>query len=286
VIRLALRVRREQAEIALADLLELAPSGVEEIELDGETLEYAVYGAPGELPELPALRASVGGALIEVSSSEVAEDWHERWKLFHRPVTLPAPARGGVPALHLRPPWEPPLADEQTQEIVIDPGQAFGTGSHATTKLCLALLLELASLGASGPAIDVGTGSGVLAIAAAKLGFEPITAFDHDPESIRAAAENARANGVKLDLARIDLRRDSLPSMSGVVALANLLAPLLLELAERMPRAPEHLILSGLLVGEVDEICDAFVARHGMAERSRLHQGEWAAAWLSCEAQR
>lgn len=285
MIRLALRVRREQAEIALADLLELAPGGVEETEIDDETLEYAVYGAPGELPELPALQAIVAGALVEVSSSEIADDWHERWKLFHRPVTLPAPAAGGVPALRLRPPWEPPLAEQQAQEIVIDPGQAFGTGSHATTRLCLTLLLELASRGAYGPAIDVGTGSGVLAIAAAKLGFEPVTAFDHDLESVRAAAENAKVNGVELDLARIDLRRDSLPPMSGTVVLANLLAPLLHELAERMRDAPEHLIISGLLVGEVDEIRDEFAARHGMAEYGRLHQGEWAAALLSRKEQ-
>jgi ribosomal protein L11 methyltransferase len=284
VIRLALRVSREHAEIALADLLELAPGGVEESEPDAQTVEYAVYGAPGELPQLPALRALVGGALVEVHSTEVPDDWQERWKRFHRPVTLAAPAASGLPALHLRPPWEPPLADALAHEIEIDPGQAFGTGSHATTKLCLALLLELAACGRRGAAIDIGTGSGVLAIAAAKLGFAPVSALDHDPESVRAAGSNAAANGVELDIARIDLRRDALPSMEGTTVLANLLRPLLLELCERISQAPEHLIVSGLLVAEVDEVAQAFAATHGLSERARLHEGEWAAAWLSALA--
>jgi hypothetical protein len=100
MIRLALRVRRSDAELVLADLLELAPSGVEEIELpagDGGEgmIEYAVYGAPGELPLLPDVRAAAGGGLVEISTSEVADDWSERWKQFHRPVLIEARAPGG-----------------------------------------------------------------------------------------------------------------------------------------------------------------------------------------------
>ncbi|HEY3970898.1 MAG TPA: hypothetical protein VGL79_05815, partial [Solirubrobacteraceae bacterium] len=95
MIRLALRVRRSDAELVLADLLELAPSGVEEVELPasdgGEGMvEYAVYGAPGELPLLPDLQAAAGGALVEISTSEVADDWSERWKQFHQPVLIEA----------------------------------------------------------------------------------------------------------------------------------------------------------------------------------------------------
>jgi ribosomal protein L11 methyltransferase len=283
VIRLALRVRREQAEIALANLLELAPSGVEEIEHDDQTVEYAVYGAPGELPDLPALQASVGGALVQVGTSEVADDWQERWKLFHRPVSVPAPADGGAPALRLRPPWEPSVGSEQAQEIVIDPGQAFGTGAHATTKLCLSLLLQLAAEGVQGSLVDIGTGSGVLAIAAAKLGFAPVLALDHDPESVRAAQENAQVNGVQLEIARADIRRDSLPALRGATVLANLLRPLLLELCERIEQAPEHLVVSGLLREETDEVVQALVLQHGFSERSRMSEGEWAASWLSMQ---
>ena len=111
MIRLAVRVRREQAELVLAELLELAPGGVEERD-DGDVVEYAVYGAPGELPALPDLRAAAGGALVEVATSEVADDWDERWKAFHQPVR--------VGDLLVRPPWAP--ARDGLLDIVIDPG--------------------------------------------------------------------------------------------------------------------------------------------------------------------
>ncbi len=93
-------MRREQAELVLAELLELAPDGVEEIEsapADGGDgfVEYAVYGAPGELPELPDLQAAAGGAFVEVSTSEVPDDWSERWKRFHRPVLIEPDPGGG-----------------------------------------------------------------------------------------------------------------------------------------------------------------------------------------------
>src|SRR5207248_6488355 len=90
VIRLAVRVRREQAELVLAELLALAPAGVEEVG-GSDHVEYAVYGAPGELPSLPEHRAAVGAALVEISTSETADDWHERWKRFHRSVVIRAP---------------------------------------------------------------------------------------------------------------------------------------------------------------------------------------------------
>ena len=95
MIRLAIRVPREHAEVVLAELLELAPSGVEELS-GGEHVEYAVYGAPGELPGLPDLRAMAGGALVEISTSEIADDWHERWKSFHHAVLVQAPGPGGA----------------------------------------------------------------------------------------------------------------------------------------------------------------------------------------------
>ncbi|HST55672.1 MAG TPA: hypothetical protein VLJ42_07240, partial [Solirubrobacteraceae bacterium] len=92
MIRLAIRVHREDAELVLAELLELAPSGVEESEIGDAQIEYAVYGAPGELPDLPDLRAAAGAALIEVSTTEIPDDWSERWRSFHRPVLIEPPA--------------------------------------------------------------------------------------------------------------------------------------------------------------------------------------------------
>ena len=179
MLRLAVRVRREQAEVVLAELLELAPGGVEEVAISTGVIEYAVYGAPGELPALPDLTAACGEALVEVRTSEVADDWAERWREFHKPLVLDG-------RLAVRPPWEPSVG--APVEIVIDPGQAFGTGAHATTRLCLELML---SLSAGGGFLDLGCGSGVLAIAAARLGWDPVVALDYDPASVEAAVDNA-----------------------------------------------------------------------------------------------
>ena len=295
MIRLAVRARREDAEIVLAELLELAPDGVEEVEIGQETIEYAVYGAPGELPELPDLNAAVGDTPVEVSSTEVADDWSERWKRFHRPILIEPPRGSPVPALHVRPPWESPSDREGTEEIVIDPGQAFGTGAHATTRLCLELILELAALeDRPGPLLDVGTGSGVLAIVAARLGFAPVLGLDHERESVAAAEENARVNGVEIEVRRFDLRKQALPWLErdadsdpadglagSLVVVANLLRPLLLDLARGMPRVPAHLLAGGLLKDQADEVVEAFGEGLGMRERERRERGEWAVVWLT-----
>jgi ribosomal protein L11 methyltransferase len=266
MIRLALRVQREQAEIVLAELLELAPHGVEEL-TDGDVVEYAVYGAPGELPDLPDLRAAAGAALVQVSTTEVADDWDERWKAFHHPVQ--------VGELYVRPPWAPPR--DGLRDVVIDPAQAFGTGAHPTTRLCLELLLELEPVGAL---VDVGCGSGVLAIAAARLGWEPVLGIDHERESVQATLDNAAANSVTVHARRHDLLHDG-PAPGAPVVLANLLRPLLLRVAADgfAGSAPEVLVAGGLLADEGDEVAGAF-ARQGLREAGRRHGGEWLALLL------
>jgi ribosomal protein L11 methyltransferase len=269
VIRLALRVDRAHAEIALAELLELAPGGVEEVDLGEAVVEYAVYGPPGELPALPDLKAAVGGALVEVRTSELPDDWSERWKDFHRPLVL-------GDRLAVRPPWEEPVG--AAIELVIDPAQAFGTGSHATTALCLELLLDLPEPGPAHPLLDLGCGSCVLAIAAAKRGFEPVLAVDFDPLSVEATRANAAVNGVTLEVRRVDLRHDPIPTAPTV--LANLLRPLLLDYAARLDEPPATLVASGLLTHEADEVAAAF-ASHGLHERDRRERGEWAALLLA-----
>jgi ribosomal protein L11 methyltransferase len=272
MIRLAVRVRREDADVVLAELLELAPSGVEEVDAGDGVVEYAVYGAPGELPDLPDVRAAAGGALVEVVTTEVADDWAERWRAFHRPIEV-----GG--RLYVRPPWEPERPG--LLDLVIDPGQAFGTGAHHTTRLCLELL---AGQEPGGPVMDLGCGSGVLAIAAAKLGWGPVAGVDHELESVRATAENARANGVEVVVERFDLIRGG-PAPTAPLVLANLLRPLLLCVARAgfAGPPPRTLIASGLLAHEADEIAAAF-ARHGLAEAERRHGGEWAALRLTASS--
>jgi ribosomal protein L11 methyltransferase len=277
VLRLAIRVRGQDAELVLAELLELAPSGVEEVQVAPDVVEYAVYGPPGELPTLPDLTAAAGGALIEVSTRELPDDWDQRWRAFHRPLVLAG-------RLTVRPPWEP--AGDTPIDIVIDPAQAFGTGAHHTTRLCLELLLELTGpspgSGALGELVDLGCGSGVLAIAAAKLGFSPVLALDHDPLSVEATIENASRNGVALEVARHDLRSD--PPASGATVTANLLAPLLSTWARRLAQAqpgviPGRVIASGLLAHEADAIAADF-APLGLRESGRRLGGEWAALLL------
>ena len=253
----------EAAERVLAALLELAPAGVEEVEGEGFT-EYAVYGAPGELPALPEGDAEVAGVLVRVSGTEVADDWAERWRAFHQPLLV-----GG--RLWVRPPWSEPRPG--TLDVVIDPAQAFGTGAHPTTRLCLELLLETEQRGSLA---DLGCGSGVLAIAAARLGFGPVLALDSERAALEATLANASANGVRLDRTeRRDFRTQPPPAAATMVA--NLTRPLLLRVAELLDARPQVLVISGLLGHEADEVAAAFAP---LRERRRLAGGGWSALML------
>jgi ribosomal protein L11 methyltransferase len=289
VIRLAVRCPPDQAELVLAELTVLAPNGVEEERGPGY-VEYAIYGGEGELPELGEIDAVVGGGTVEVSSTEIPDDWADRWRDFHKPILVGE-------RLWLRPSWEPPR--EGAIDLVIDPGQAFGTGAHPTTRLCLEHLLELEAEGGAGGALtDLGTGSGVLAIAAAKLGWRPVSGYDHEAPAIEAAAANAAANGVELELENINLRQ-LLPALAPTVV-ANMTAPVLKEVAKLMtdggsrgrarrslpavaptspPPTPSTLICSGLLPPEVDGVAAAF-APAGLVETDRRQEGDWAALLL------
>ena len=248
----------------LAELLELAPSGVEQVDGDG-WVEYAVYGVPGELPALPEGDAEVAGTRVTVSGREVPADWEERWKRFHVPVLV-----GG--RLYVRPPWDEAPLRPATLDLVIDPGRAFGTGAHPTTRLSLELLLELEP---SGSLADLGCGSGVLALAAAKLGFAPVLALDSDRAAIEATRRNAVANAIQLDRVELTDLRDEQPPAADFVA-ANLTRPLLLRLAESMTGLPSALILSGLLEEEAGELAGSFAER-GLHERRRLAERGWVA---------
>jgi ribosomal protein L11 methyltransferase len=290
MIRLAVRCCQEQADLVLAELTVLAPNGVEEEHGPGY-VEYAIYGGEGELPELGELEAAAGDSLVEVIATEVPDDWADRWQDFHKPLLV-------GDRLWLRPSWEDPR--EGTIDLVVDPGRAFGTGAHPTTRLCLELMLELAEAGeGEGPLADLGTGSGVLAIAAAKLGWGPVRGYDHEAAAIEAAAANAEANGVEIDLEQMNLR-EQLPAPAPTVV-ANMTAPVLREVSAQitvgsedrgkgrrsnsgeasstLPSIPKTLVLSGLLQGEVQAIADAF-ASWGLEESERRVDGDWAALLL------
>ena len=225
-------------------MLEFAAHGFEERDLPGR-LELAVYGGAEIEQELRA-------HFDDVSSERVEAGWEDRWRAFHRPVE--------IGALWVGPPWEEPRAE--LVGVVIDPGRAFGTGAHPTTRLCLELLQEVEPAGV----LDVGCGSGVLSIAAAKLGFEPVLAIDNDPDAIEATLENARANGVSLEARLADGLADPLPKAGIVVA--NISCQVLEALAPRL-RSP-CLIASGFLATERPALVGYEVAK-------RLESGEWAA---------
>jgi ribosomal protein L11 methyltransferase len=228
-------------------MLELFPEGFEERDA-GDGVELAAYTDAGGEERLWA-------AFGSVSSSSVPEDWQERWRAFHRPVE--------VGPLWVGPPWEE--APASANAVVIDPGRALGTGGHPTTRLCLQLLLELER----GSLLDVGCGSGVLAIAAAQLGFSPVAGIDHDEAALEAAERNARANGVSIALRQADALAEALPAADAVVA--NVSAAFVPLLASRL-RAPA-LLVSGYLESERPDA-------PGYRSQQRVVQGGWAADLL------
>ena len=257
--RVSVAVSQARGEQARAVMLELFPDGFEELDSNGALELVAYTNAAGE----ERIWQAFGGA---ASAADVDENWEERWRQFHRPQR--------VGSLWIGPPWERPDAD--AIPVVIDPGRAFGTGAHATTRGCLELLLELAEEGERGSLCDLGCGSGVLSIAAARLGFGPVTALDSDPLAIEATMANARDNGVRLDrLGRANLREQPAPTADFVTA--NLMCPLLLRVAELMEDRPRALIASGLLDHEADKVAAAFSP---LRERRRVLDQGWCALLL------
>lgn len=232
----------------------LAPGGVEESDGEG-FVEYAIYGAEGELPDIGDLEAVTAEGTVSVTSTEVADDWADRWREFHRPVEVSA--HGSDRTAWIGPPW----VDRPTDlpSVVIDPGRAFGTGAHPTTRLCLSFMLDLVDMGlASGPLTDVGCGSGVLAIAAVGLGWSPVEGFDTEQAAVEASEMNAADNGVRIGFSRCDFR-ESGPQLGGTIV-ANLTAPLLIEFARNLDpdKIPLRLICSGLLDREGEKVTGAF----------------------------
>lgn len=253
MIRLAVRCSPGQAELVLAELAVLSPGGIEQVDGDG-FVEFAIYGAEGELPELGQIEASLGDSRVTIASSVVGDDWEGRWKDFHRPVEVTSSS--GRSSLWVGPPW---AERPDRPSIVIDPGMAFGTGAHPTTRICLSFLLDLSERGlATGSLLDLGTGSGALAIAGEILGFGPVIAADSEQAAVDAVSANAALNGVDPGVRRLDLRTASIPDCRTLVA--NLTGPLLSELAGRFEdgNLPSTIACSGFLSAEREKVGDRF----------------------------
>ena len=236
-----------RAEQARALLLDLVPGGFEEVDR-GDELELAAYVTP-------VAERSLRSAFMDVEAEDVPEGWADAWRRFHRPVR--------VGSLWIVPPWERPAGG--TQVVVIDPGQAFGTGAHPTTRLCLELLLSIEPTSI----VDLGCGSGVLGIAASKLGFAPVFALDRDVAAVEATRANARANDALVDARLADVLVDPIPDVE--VGLANLERALVEPLAARP--SPACLVVSGFLTSDR-------LAFPGWRLQSRRELDGWAAELL------
>jgi ribosomal protein L11 methyltransferase len=262
VVRLGIRVRAEQAETALANLLPLLGQGAEERDLGG-SVEYAIYLPEGELPPPEAIRALGGDAVMGTITEPVPEDWERRY-LSHLGTV-----RAG--AITVRPPW----VEGAPEDLVIDPDTTFGAGTHESTRLSLELLQRMTP-SAPAPLCDWGAGSGVLSIAAARLGWGPVTALELDPAAAAVIAANARANGVEVEVrAPFDLLAAEPPWAPTV--LANLTPVLHRELSARLERMPERIVAAGMLARYADEVPALYAP---LRETGRAVEGEWVALLL------
>lgn len=250
LVRVTVRAGLDRAEELRAAALELAPEGFEEVE-DDEKITLALYVEPSRV-----------GAIRSVFADAEAEPamlgWEDAWRAFHRPVRT-----GGI---WIGPPWEQPPAGEPS--VVIDPGRAFGTGAHPTTRLCV----ELLAAAPRGSLLDVGCGSGVLAIAAARLGYAPLWAVDDDPVAVQATLANALVNDVALEASVVDATSGSLPTAD--LAVANILLGAVESLLPRLQA--RHAITSGYLAGERPSV-------PGWAWVEGRELDGWAADLFACE---
>ncbi len=257
---------REQGDLAVALVWEAAGVGCSE-RVRGERVCIDLWLPPSRAGDGSWLREALMavGIEAEVTVAEEGAEWTESIARFHRPF-------GIASRLWIRPPWVPARAS--VEDVIIDPGMAFGTGQHATTRGCLELLAELDG----GSLLDVGCGSGILAIAGRRLGFDPVWAVDSDPLAVDATIENARANGVGVRVGLRTIGRDPLPSADAVVA--NLTATVLRELAPALasPR-PRHLVASGLRPDEIGDMVGVFDAAGFTVVRTVAADG-WATILL------
>ena len=226
-------------------------------------------GANDAAASIVAAGRAVGLELSPTIGTLKAEDWSESWKRFFSVVHV-------SPHLVVRPPWEDYTPAQGEKVLVLDPGMSFGTGKHATTQACMGFLDELAQADPRRDVLDVGCGSGILSIAAAKLGFQSVRGIDNDEDAVRIAGENAAANGVEAAFQTQDL---AVCDLQATVVVANVLAPVLIQFAASIARCVRRvpgnaLILSGILETQYDEVRDAYVAL-GFREIKNILVGEW-----------
>lgn len=265
-VEVVLRVPVEHEELAIAHLADFSPGGFRSDPIPAAGIvEFGVYVSPEVAASVEPYLARAGVPVTSSSIIAVDDDWQTKWKEFHKAVV--------IGDLWVGPPWLTGDRPATFKPVVIEPGQGFGTGAHPTTQLVLALLQEQPRSGV----LDVGCGSGVLAVAAALLGFGPIEAIDNDPVAIDATRENLYRNDVEslVKVRLVDAVRDPVPRAD--LALANLTLQPLRGLAPRIHAS--RIIMSGLLRSQV-EAAEAAYAEHGYVLRERRDREGWVALVL------
>lgn len=256
-----------QAERVRGDLADLVPGGWSECDDATDTVDFELWLAVADVTAPERLRHELArrGVVAEVASVPQDDAWRHELRRFHQPIEIAG-------RLRVRPPWIDRAG--HLIDIVIDPGMAFGTGQHATTRGCLEFLLDAPR----GSLLDVGCGSGVLSIAARKLGYDPVVAIDIDPLAVDATRRNARDNRVDLDVRAADACRDPLPECD--VVIANVTANHVAALAEMITNRPARVILSGFRPDEHDAAIGPW-RRHGYRETRRTGDQNWTAVALT-----
>jgi len=276
-------------EETAAFLAELTGAGVESIHLEGEGApgreRIVAYfpGGGGHLTEKALIGTFLDGLRTRRPSSPPRlvrsgqlpeEDWQRTWKKHFRPVRVTA-------GLTVTPPWEECTPGSGEEVLTIDPGMAFGTGLHATTRLVLELLggIRAAALPFPATALDVGTGTGILAMACALFGASKVVAVDNDPPAVSAAVGNVLRNGLE-EIVEVSGR--DLGEIGGVFGLitANIVHDTLVEIApalEERLAAPGTLICSGILSGPQEESLRGKYEKLGLRCVDSKAEGEWSA---------
>lgn len=256
--------------LELLDADAFTPTVWEDIETKAVRLDIFLEeaAAADEVTEAVRQTAALAGIEVEITRDTLpAADWSEAWKRFFHVEHI-------TDRITIRPSWEDytPRADEVV--ITLDPGMSFGTGKHPTTRACLEMLDALAVGDLSRPVLDMGCGSGILSIAAKKLGFTHVRGFDYDADAVAVAKENAELNDVVVPYETRDLANNL---DQGAVVLANILGPVLIEYAAEVTCAVlpgGALVASGILDTLYPEVKAAF-EKYGLQEVSSRLIGEW-----------
>lgn len=271
----------EHADDAASRLFELGSSGVEW--RDATTLAGA---APGTVTliasferafDAKAAKAHLPAAWAPRLEEVAADAWRDEWKKYFEPFRI-------APNIVVAPPWRSVEPSRTDRVLVLEPGRAFGTGLHETTSLAAELLSERAARYRGSPVLDVGCGSGILALVALALGAGRVTAMDIDPEAVRVTRENAARNGLTTSLEANDAPLESIiGSFAAVVA--NIEAKTLVDLAPRLVERVSRngfLVLSGILAphaarGQLDTVRAAYAM---LQEEDMRRKGDWVALVL------